>query len=95
MAEWSDLETVGPELLLEIPDQQARRMYAPPGQDPGGMDGGEFFMKILKPGDPCPCCGEPIPEGLDPNRMLLLSWISEGIALYKAIKTVEALDHAQ
>lgn len=40
-------------------------------------------MKLLKPGDPCPCCGRPIPEGLPEKRMLLLSWLAEGMALKK------------
>ena len=40
VAEWDALEPVGSGLLLEIPDQQAGGVYAPPGQDPGGMDGG-------------------------------------------------------
>ncbi len=30
---------------------------------------------ILKPGDPCPCCGEPIKTS-DPEALLLLSWIA-------------------
>ena len=43
-------------------------------------------MKILKPGDPCPCCGEPLKEGLPMDTMLLLSWIAEGLALSEAMK---------
>lgn len=31
--------------------------------------------EILKPGDPCPCCGQPIKTS-DPEKMLLLSWIA-------------------
>lgn len=31
-------------------------------------------MALLKPGDPCPCCGEPILTN-DPEKLLLLSWI--------------------
>lgn len=31
-------------------------------------------MKILKPGDPCPCCGQPI-KTKDKDTLLLLSWI--------------------
>lgn len=41
-------------------------------------------MKLLKPGDPCPCCGRPIKEGLSTEKILLLSYIAEGIALAKA-----------
>lgn len=37
-------------------------------------------MRILKPGDPCPCpcCGKPIREGLSTEKILLLSYIAEG-----------------
>ena len=35
-------------------------------------------MRILKPGDPCPCCGEPIKEGLSREKMLLLNYLAEG-----------------
>lgn len=31
---------------------------------------------LLKPGDPCPCCGEPILTS-DPDRLLLLSWLAQ------------------
>lgn len=41
-------------------------------------------MKLLKPGDPCPCCGRPIKEGLSTENILLLSYIAQGIALAKA-----------
>ena len=30
---------------------------------------------ILKPGDPCPCCGQPI-KTRDPEKLLLLNWIA-------------------
>ena len=30
---------------------------------------------ILKPGDPCPCCGQPILTN-DPDKLLLLSWLA-------------------
>lgn len=43
-------------------------------------------MKILKPGDPCPCCGESLKEGLPMDTMLMLSWIAEGLALSEAMK---------
>ena len=36
-------------------------------------------MKMLKPGDPCPCCGSPLPEGLPTETMMLLSRIGEAI----------------
>lgn len=34
-------------------------------------------MKLLKPGDPCPCCGRPIKEGLPTGTMIFLSWLAE------------------
>lgn len=43
-------------------------------------------MKILKPGDPCPCCGEPIKEGVPMDTLLLLSWVADGLALTEALK---------
>lgn len=43
-------------------------------------DGG----RRLKPGDPCPCCGSPIKEGLPTETMILLSWLAEGMALRQA-----------
>ena len=42
-------------------------------------------MKILKAGDPCPCCGRPIPEGLPGPDMMLLSYIAEGMTLRDAM----------
>ena len=33
-------------------------------------------MTILKPGDPCPCCGQPI-KTRDPDKLLLLSQLAE------------------
>lgn len=33
-------------------------------------------MKILKTGDPCPCCGQPI-KSKDPEVLYLLSWIGQ------------------
>lgn len=35
-------------------------------------------MRILKPGEPCPCCGQPIKEGLTTEKMMFLSYIAEG-----------------
>ena len=34
-------------------------------------------MKMLKPGDPCPLCGQPIPDGLPTKTMIYLSWMAE------------------
>ena len=64
-------------VLLSMPMDQAGDVYAPSRKDPRAMDEGGLYMKMLKPGDPCPCCGEPIPEGLDWETMLLLSYIAE------------------
>lgn len=38
---------------------------------------GEGFVmdRILKSGDPCPCCGQPILTN-DPDKLLLLSWLA-------------------
>ena len=51
-------------------------------------------MKLLKPGDSCPCCGRPIKEKLPTGTMLFLSWLAEGVALREAAKSGED-DHAQ
>lgn len=41
-------------------------------------------MKLLKPGDPCPCCGQPIPDGLPTENILILRWLAEGKAILDA-----------
>lgn len=46
-------------------------------------------MKLLKTGDPCPCCGRPIKEGLSTETMIFLSWLAEGIALRRATENWE------
>ena len=46
-------------------------------------------MKLLKPGDPCPCCGRPIKEGLPTGTMIFLSWLAEGMNLRQAIENWE------
>lgn len=51
-------------------------------------------MKLLKPGDPCPCCGQPIQKGLPTGTMIFLSWLAEGMALRKAVR-IEEGRHAQ
>jgi len=45
-------------------------------------------MRILKPGDPCPCCGQPLPEGLSREKILLLSYIQYGMELRETTKGV-------
>lgn len=56
---------------------------------------GGLTMRILKPGDPCPCCGQPIKEGLPTETIMLLSWLQEGKDLLAATKGVknETTDH--
>ncbi len=46
-------------------------------------------MRILKTGDPCPCCGQPIREGLPMETMMLLSYIQYGMELREALKGVK------
>ena len=43
-------------------------------------------MQLLKPGDLCPCCGQPIKAGLTTEMMVLLSWLAEGMALHQAMR---------
>lgn len=42
-------------------------------------------MRILKPGEPCPCCGEPIPANQPKWKLLLLSYVADGMSLMDAI----------
>ena len=44
-------------------------------------------MKILKPGDPCPCCGHPIPDDLPEWNLVVLGYIAEGMSLRDAMVT--------
>lgn len=43
-------------------------------------------MKLLKPGDPCPCCGQPI-RSRDPAVLELLTQIS----VYRRFPTMEEI----
>lgn len=45
-------------------------------------------MRILKPGEPCPCCGTPIREDLPRWKLLLLSYIAEGLSLMDAVNAL-------
>lgn len=45
-------------------------------------------MRILKPGEPCPCCGAPIRADLPRGKLLLLSYIAEGISLLDAVNAI-------
>lgn len=45
-------------------------------------------MRILKSGDLCPCCGQPIKEGLPVETVMLLSWLQEGKEFLAATKRV-------
>lgn len=42
------------------------------------------MLKMLKTGDPCPCCGEPI-KTKDPDTLLLLSLIRDNIKYRAAV----------
>lgn len=46
-------------------------------------------MRILKPGDPCPCCGQPVPEDTAVETIYLLSWIRHGMELREALRAPE------
>ena len=37
-------------------------------------------MRVLKTGDPCPCCGEPIPL-TDPDALRLLAMLADVLGL--------------
>lgn len=37
----------------------------------------------------CPCCGQPIPEGLPAWNMVILGYIAEGMALRDAMATAK------
>lgn len=41
-------------------------------------------MKILKPGDPCPCCGQPI-KWKNPRILQLLTYAAEGELTHKGL----------
>lgn len=45
-------------------------------------------MRILKSGEPCPCCGIPIRDDLPRWKLLLLSYIAEGLSLIDAINAL-------
>lgn len=45
-------------------------------------------MRILKHGEPCPCCGQPISDTLPRGKVLLLSYIAEGVSLMDAINAM-------
>lgn len=45
-------------------------------------------MIILKPGEPCPCCGQPIRDDLPRRKLLLLSYIAEGLSLMDTINAM-------
>lgn len=46
-------------------------------------------MKILKPGEPCPCCGMPIKDGLTREKLLSLSYLAEGKTMLEAVEMFE------
>ena len=49
-------------------------------------------MRILKAGEPCPCCGEPIQAGLPEETMLVLSYIADGMALKSVLDEMRGID---
>lgn len=46
-------------------------------------------MRILNPGEPCPCCGMPIKEGLPVETIILLSWLQEGKGFLATIESTK------
>lgn len=54
-----------------------------PQNQKGGND-----MRFLMPGEPCPCCGYPIRDDVPRWKLLLLSYIAEGLSLMDAINTM-------
>lgn len=46
-------------------------------------------MRFLKPGDPCPCYGRPLPERLPTETVVYLSWLALGQQLHEATKELE------
>ena len=46
-------------------------------------------MRIMKTGEPCPCCGQAIPAMLPVDKRLLASVVAEGLAIQDAVRTVE------
>lgn len=52
-------------------------------------------MRLLKPGDPCPCCGQPLKEGLPTKTVVFLSWLAEGKALQEAAMNWEEQEDAE
>lgn len=46
-------------------------------------------MRIMKTGEPCPCCGQAIPAMLPVDKQLLASIVAEGLAIQDAVRTVE------
>lgn len=45
-------------------------------------------MRILKSGEPCPCCGTPIGENLPRRNLIVLSYIAEGLSLMEAVNAL-------
>ena len=51
-------------------------------------------MRILRPGDPCPCCGLPI-KTEDPLKLLFLSRLEGGLAIQSTAKNMRRGDDAE
>ena len=48
-------------------------------------------MRILKPGETCPYCGQPIPGSTPKAKLLLLSYIAEGVSLMDVIEAMSEM----
>ena len=49
-------------------------------------------MRVLKTGDPCPCCGEPIPL-TDPDALRLLAMMADLLGLPERPAAPEKEEH--
>ena len=49
-------------------------------------------MKMLKPGDPCPCCGKPI-QTKDTERLALMTRYAEAKALVSAMEDLHGKEN--
>lgn len=43
-------------------------------------------MRILGIGEPCPCCGQPLPEKLSRKNRLMSGYVAEGMALLELMQ---------
>ena len=78
---------MGPGGRTPGPEQKACSDGTDSGETPG--EGGGVMDKILKPGDPCPCCGQPIKTD-DPDRLLALNWLAYAMGKGAAHEKIDA-----